>query len=65
MSELVEAMNFLIKSIELAQSRGAYRLEESKMIYDKIILLQKLSNQNNNGLETINEDVEIIDADDR
>ena len=46
MTELVELINKLIIAIELAQSRGAYKLEESKIIYDTIMSLKNYSKPN-------------------
>lgn len=37
-----ELVNTLIKIIELSQSRGAFKLEESKFIFDTIVELKKV-----------------------
>lgn len=37
----VKAINILISAVERAQQRGAYNLQESKMIYDAVTFFDK------------------------
>ena len=54
--DLVETLNFLIKAIELAQSKGCYSLTEAKIICEKISFLHKILNPKKQELDTIMED---------
>ena len=60
MSETLRLINELIKSIVLAQSRGAYKLVESSYIQSVILDLQKQL-EARKPLSTINEDMVIND----
>jgi hypothetical protein len=37
----VKAINILISAVERAQQRGAYTLQESKMVYDAVTFFDK------------------------
>ena len=54
--ELLELINTLIKGIEIAQSRGAYKLQESKVLSESITKLQELFNPKKEELDVIDEE---------
>ena len=57
-TELVNILNVLIKGIELAQSKGAYRLSEAQVLADAISKLTNLLNPKKQELDTIIEDTD-------
>tara|TARA_R110000868_G_scaffold409816_1_gene696120 strand:- start:243 stop:437 length:195 start_codon:yes stop_codon:yes gene_type:complete len=56
--ELLLLLNTLIKAVEVAQSRGAYKLQEAKVLSEAITNLQELFNPKKEELSIIDEEEE-------